>query len=103
MREGPLSDDRPPAAAGGDGPDPRAGPIAHLPVLLRESVELLAPERGGLFVDATVGLGGHAEALLARGPAAQLVGLDRDPQALRRAAERLAAFGGPAAPAAGDS
>jgi 16S rRNA (cytosine1402-N4)-methyltransferase len=93
MREGLLSDDGPPAAAGGDGPDRRAGPIVHLPVLLHESVELLAPERGGLFVDATVGLGGHAEALLARGPAARLVGIDRDPEALRRAAERLAPFG----------
>jgi 16S rRNA (cytosine1402-N4)-methyltransferase len=62
--------------------------------LLHESVELLAPERGGLFVDATVGLGGHAEALLARGPAARLVGIDRDPEALRRAAARLAPFGG---------
>ncbi|HVR09499.1 MAG TPA: 16S rRNA (cytosine(1402)-N(4))-methyltransferase RsmH [Thermoanaerobaculia bacterium] len=67
--------------------------MAHLPVLLRESVELLAPERGGLFVDATVGLGGHAEALLSRGPAVRLVGIDRDLEALRRAADRLAPFG----------
>jgi 16S rRNA (cytosine1402-N4)-methyltransferase len=91
---GPLSDGGPPAAASGAGSDPGARPIAHLPVLLRESVELLAPERGGLFVDATVGLGGHAEALLERGPAARLVGIDRDPEALRRAAERLVPFGG---------
>jgi 16S rRNA (cytosine1402-N4)-methyltransferase len=88
-----LSDGGLPSAASGVGSDPGAGPIAHLPVLLRESVELLAPERGGLFVDATVGLGGHAEALLAHGPAAQLVGIDRDPEALRRAAARLAPFG----------
>jgi 16S rRNA (cytosine1402-N4)-methyltransferase len=70
-----------------------APPVAHQPVLLREAVDLLAPERGGLFVDATVGLGGHAEALLARSPAVRLVGLDRDAAALRRAAERLAPFG----------
>jgi 16S rRNA (cytosine1402-N4)-methyltransferase len=65
----------------------------HLPVLVAETLELLAPERGGLFVDATVGLGGHAAALLERGPAAQLVGIDRDPQALDRAARRLEHFG----------
>jgi 16S rRNA (cytosine1402-N4)-methyltransferase len=72
---------------------PARATVEHHPVLLRESLDLLAPERGGLFVDATVGLGGHAEALLARGPAARLVGIDRDPEALRRAAARLAPFG----------
>jgi 16S rRNA (cytosine1402-N4)-methyltransferase len=65
----------------------------HQPVMVDEAVALLAPERGGLFVDCTVGLGGHAEALLRRGPSARLLGLDRDPQALALAAERLAPFG----------
>ncbi len=65
----------------------------HLPVLAAETVEFLAPQRGGLFVDATVGLGGHAEALLERAPAARLLGLDRDAEALARAARRLSVFG----------
>lgn len=67
--------------------------MQHVPVLLAESLERLAPGRGGLFVDATVGLGGHAEALLAAAPEVELVGIDRDPQALAHAGERLAAFG----------
>jgi 16S rRNA (cytosine1402-N4)-methyltransferase len=65
----------------------------HLPVLTNRVVELLAPAGPGLLVDATVGLGGHAEALLRAEPEFQLVGLDRDPQALTRAGERLQPFG----------
>jgi len=68
-------------------------PLRHLPVMAEEVVTLLAPERGGLFVDCTVGLGGHAEALLQRGPDARLLGLDRDLAALRMASERLRPFG----------
>lgn len=66
--------------------------MQHIPVLLEEVVRLLAPERGGTFVDCTVGLGGHAEALLEAGPAIRLIGLDRDPDALRVARDRLEAF-----------
>ena len=56
-------------------------------------MRLLAPERGGFFVDATIGAGGHAEALLERGPRVRLLGLDRDPDALAIARERLERFG----------
>ncbi|MET0812982.1 MAG: 16S rRNA (cytosine(1402)-N(4))-methyltransferase RsmH [Microbacterium sp.] len=68
----------------------------HTPVLLDRCVELLAPalERdGAVFVDATLGMGGHSEAFLERFPGLRLVGLDRDTDALRIAGERLARFG----------
>jgi 16S rRNA (cytosine1402-N4)-methyltransferase len=60
---------------------------------VEEVVEMLAPQRGGLVVDATLGAGGHAEALLDRGPRTRLVGIDRDPAALALARERLSRFG----------
>ena len=66
----------------------------HRPVLLRETIESLAVKRGGLFVDCTVGLGGHSEAILRTSPEAQVLGIDRDEEALRLARERLAEFGG---------
>jgi len=75
---------------------------AHVPVLLAESLDFLAPERGGLFVDATLGLAGHAEALLERAPAARLLGIDRDADARELARERLARFGARVEIRAGD-
>jgi 16S rRNA (cytosine1402-N4)-methyltransferase len=65
----------------------------HVPVLLTEVLALLQPERGGWFADCTVGLAGHAEALLERGPRARVFGIDRDPAALERARLRLERFG----------
>jgi 16S rRNA (cytosine1402-N4)-methyltransferase len=64
----------------------------HEPVMVAETVQLLAPSRGGLFVDCTVGLGGHTRALLDAG-ATRVIGLDRDPDALGIAGERLADAG----------
>ncbi len=65
--------------------------MAHEPVMVTEVLDMLAPSRGGLFIDCTVGLGGHARALLTGG-ATHLVALDRDPVALDLAREALAPF-----------
>ena len=65
---------------------------AHVPVMTDEVLAALHPERGGLFVDCTVGLGGHACALLTAG-ATRLVGIDRDPAALALAGTALAEWG----------
>ena len=54
---------------------------SHVPVLTAEVLRQLRPERGGLFVDCTVGLGGHSRALLESG-ATRIIGLDRDEDAL---------------------
>jgi 16S rRNA (cytosine1402-N4)-methyltransferase len=64
----------------------------HRPVLVAETVELLAPRPGSLIVDATCGGGGHTEALLRTG--ADVLALDQDPDAIQHAHERLADFGG---------
>jgi 16S rRNA (cytosine1402-N4)-methyltransferase len=72
-----------------------ASSAVHVPVLLDRVLTLLAPalaDRPAIVVDATLGLGGHAEALLAAHPQLTLVGLDRDPAALSRSGERLARF-----------
>lgn len=65
----------------------------HAPVMVREAMDLLRPERGGTYLDGTLGGGGHAEALLERGPEARLIGVDRDPDALAEAGKRLERFG----------
>ena len=62
--------------------------MRHLPVMTAEVLQQLQPEQGGLFVDCTVGLGGHARALLEHG-ATRLIGLDRDEDALAQAREVL--------------
>ena len=68
----------------------------HVPVLRDRILELLSPalqEPGAVFVDGTLGMGGHTEAVLAACPAARAVGIDRDTEALALAGERLAAYG----------
>jgi 16S rRNA (cytosine1402-N4)-methyltransferase len=73
----------------------RARQPSHLPVMLERVLDLLGPAlvgRDAVCVDATVGLAGHSEALLAEHPGLTLIGLDRDPEALRRSADRLARF-----------
>ena len=67
-------------------------PREHLPVLVTQVVEALASSRPEWFVDATVGLGGHARALLETMPQARLLGLDVDGEALDVARQRLAPF-----------
>jgi 16S rRNA (cytosine1402-N4)-methyltransferase len=69
----------------------------HVPVLLDRVVALVAPalqEPGSVMVDATLGLGGHTEAVLDRCPEARVIGIDRDTHALDRSRERLAPYGG---------
>ncbi len=73
---------------------PRANPDAslwHEPVLREEVLDLLQPAPGRVFLDGTLGGGGHAESLLAAG--AKVVGLDRDRESLAHASERLASYG----------
>lgn len=66
--------------------------ITHEPVLTNETLQFLRPERGGLFVDCTVGLGGHSRALLEAG-ATRVIGFDRDVEALAAARIALAPWG----------
>ncbi|CAM9832749.1 unnamed protein product, partial [Choristocarpus tenellus] len=64
----------------------------HVPVVCREVVEWLVTDTNGVYVDGTLGGGGHSAALLAAlGPGGRVVGLDRDPQALAEATSRLSA------------
>lgn len=73
----------------------RSAAQRHVPVLRERVTQLLAPalgEAGAVHVDATLGMGGHAEAVLRSCPSARVVGIDRDPEALALARERLAAF-----------
>jgi 16S rRNA (cytosine1402-N4)-methyltransferase len=66
------------------------GPVGHVPVLLKEAIDFLAVKRGGTYLDATVGLGGHSLEIAKRlGAPGHLIGFDKDPAALARAAVSL--------------
>ncbi len=67
---------------------------SHVPVLLKEAIDFLAVQRGGTYIDATVGLGGHSYEIAKRlGAPGHLIGLDKDPAALKIAGTRLSASG----------
>ncbi len=71
-----------------------SSPLSHTPVLVEEVLRFLQPRPGGVYVDATVGTGGHAERILQlSSPDGRVVGIDRDAQALEVASRRLAVFG----------
>jgi 16S rRNA (cytosine1402-N4)-methyltransferase len=67
--------------------------IYHPPVLLKESLKVLKAEEGGVFVDATLGGGGHTEAILKAHPENRVIAIDRDEEAIERAMERLKPYG----------
>ena len=65
----------------------------HQPVLLRETIEELVTKKDGIYVDCTLGGGGHTEAILSASPDTQVIGIDQDTEALKASAERLAPYG----------
>ncbi|HHV35552.1 MAG TPA: 16S rRNA (cytosine(1402)-N(4))-methyltransferase RsmH [Syntrophomonadaceae bacterium] len=68
--------------------------VDHAPVMLKEAVELLAPQKGGIYVDCTLGGGKHSKVILDQiGPIGRLIGFDKDESALQRAKEYLADYG----------
>src|SRR6187399_719116 len=67
---------------------------SHLSVLVDEVIELVVKPAGGIYVDATLGLGGHTEAILKANDKAEVVGVDQDQDALKQAKVRLEQYGG---------
>lgn len=63
--------------------------MIHVPVMLREVIEMLRPQEGGIYVDATVGTGGHAEGILKSVRGCTLIGIDRDEKAIEIVSKRL--------------
>jgi 16S rRNA (cytosine1402-N4)-methyltransferase len=67
--------------------------VFHVPVLVRETLDFLNVQPEGVYIDATLGAGGHSEEILKRLGSGRLLALDRDPRALELAGKRLAGFG----------
>ena len=80
------------AGSGVDATDAAGGLARHVPVMLEEVVHFLAPGAGGIYIDGTFGAGGYSAAILARG--ANVIAIDRDPQALAAGAAMAASAGG---------
>jgi 16S rRNA (cytosine1402-N4)-methyltransferase len=77
------------------GQNSKSDRIEHFPVLLKEVLQYLSPQPGGFYIDATIGLGGHSEAILeASGTRGELLGIDRDQEALSMASHSLARYRG---------
>jgi 16S rRNA (cytosine1402-N4)-methyltransferase len=71
------------------------GEVGHVPVLLKEAIDFLAIRRGGTYIDATLGLGGHSSEIARRlGPQGHLIGFDKDTHAIERARQSLFRVGG---------
>ena len=67
--------------------------VKHAPVMLKEAIEYLDPQKGGIYVDCTLGSGGHAKEILRLiGPTGRLIGFDKDESALNRSKEVLAPY-----------
>jgi 16S rRNA (cytosine1402-N4)-methyltransferase len=91
---GEGSTDTPQGVGHGGGREVNHLPANHVPVLLKEAIDFLAVRRGGTYIDATVGLGGHSYEIAKRlGAPGHLIGLDKDPAALEIARNRLAPGG----------
>ena len=85
-KEAPTTD----SAKGRGHGEPKETQFGHVSVLLQQTIEFLAVRRGGTYIDATLGLGGHSWEIARRlGAAGRLIGFDKDPAALERARERL--------------
>ncbi len=67
---------------------------SHVSVLLDESIELLQASRGGLFVDATLGLGGHTVGILEASDKTRVIAFDQDSEAIEKASERIGSMRG---------